>query len=260
MKAILNDVTRCTGCEKCVAACVEANSLGPVLPAQRSSRDRLSGQRLCSVAALPGGAFARKSCQHCVEPACVEACLVGAMTKTADGPVVYDKDKCIGCRYCMLACAFGVPRYEWEETLPFIRKCTMCNERVAEGKLPACVEACPHEALLFGERDEVLAEAHRRLEATPGLYVPRVYGEQDLGGTCVLYISPVPLDSLGWPEALGSKAIPEYTWPLISKTPAIALTVAGCLSAVTWIVRRRMRLADEQRAQENQEQQQEASS
>jgi len=246
MKAILIDVTRCSGCEQCVLACVEANGLGPELAAERSSRDRLSGRRLCSVAAVPGGAYARISCHHCLQPACVEACLVGALTKTAAGPVVYDADKCIGCRYCMLACPFGIPRYEWEQTRPFIRKCTMCSDRLAEGGLPACVEACPHEALLFGERDALLAEAHRRIRDKPNTYVDHVYGEHEVGGTCVLYISHVRLDSLGWPEVVGTKAIPEYTWPVISKTPAVALTMAGCLSAVTWIVQRRMKIAREQ--------------
>lgn len=249
MKAILIDVSRCTGCEQCVAACVKTNELGPELAAERAGHDRLSSRRLCSVAEVPGGAYARVSCHHCLEPACVEACLVGAITKTAAGPVVYDPDKCIGCRYCMLACPFGIPRYEWEQTRPFVRKCSMCSDRLNEGGLPACVEACPHEALLFGERDALVSEAHERIRDNPDVYVDHVYGEEEVGGTCVLYISPVELDSLGWPKVIGTKAIPEYTWPVISQTPTIGVAVAGCLSAVTWIIQRRMKIERQQKAE-----------
>jgi len=245
MKAILNDVTRCTGCEECVRACVSEHGLKPPLPAKRSSADRLSARRWCSVAAISDGGYARESCYHCLRPACVEACLVGAITKTAMGPVIYDADKCIGCRYCMLACPFGIPRYEWEQTQPFIRKCTMCSDRVADGRRPACVEACPHGAMLFGEREALLAEARQRIQAQPNLYVPHIYGEDEVGGTCVLYISHVRLEDLGWPRVVGSKPLPEYTWPVISKTPIIGLTVASGLSAVTWIVHRRMKIARE---------------
>jgi formate dehydrogenase iron-sulfur subunit len=126
----------------------------------------------------------------------------------------------------------------------------MCNDRVARGGLPACVEACPHEAMRFGDRQALLAEAHRRIRDNPGAYVDHVYGQDEVGGTCVLYISSVPLDSLGWPRAVGTKAIPDYTWPVISKTPAVGLTVAGCLSAITWIVQRRREIARQHAAEE----------
>jgi formate dehydrogenase iron-sulfur subunit len=248
MKAILNDVTRCTGCERCVQACVESNELAKEIPAARASPDRLSGRRLVSVVRIPGGAYARKACLHCLEPACAEACLVGAIKKTPGGPVVYDADKCIGCRYCMLACPFGIPRYEWDKTLPFITKCTMCAPLLAAGQAPACVEACPNEAIVFGEREDLLAEAHRRINSEPDLYVPHVYGEREVGGTCALYVSHVPLDTLGWPEKIGVKPVPAYTWPVISLTPGIAITVASVLSGVTWIVQRRMKIAAEQAA------------
>ncbi len=243
MKAILNDVTRCTGCARCVRSCVECNGLEQELPAVRAHPDGLSGRRLVSLVEAAGGAYARKSCLHCLEPACVEACLVGAITKTPQGPVVYDADRCIGCRYCMLACPFGIPRYEWDKTLPLITKCTMCAKRLKDGQAPACVEACPNEAIVFGERGELVAEARRRIESKPDLYLPHVYGEHEVGGTCALYVSHVPLDVLGWPARIGNKPVPAYTWPVISLTPGIALTVAGMLSGVTWIVQRRMKIA-----------------
>jgi formate dehydrogenase iron-sulfur subunit len=253
MKAILNDVTRCTGCERCIQACIEYNNLQEDLPAVRAGRDRLSGRRLASIVSAPGGAYARKSCLHCLKPACVEACLVGALTKSPQGPVVYDAEKCIGCRYCMLACPFSIPRYEWDKTLPFITKCTMCVQRLEAGQVPACVEACPHEAIMFGERDELMAEAHRRIESRSDLYLPHVYGEREVGGTCVLYVSHVPLEVLGWPERVGTKPIPAYTWPVISLTPGIAITVASVLTGVSWIVQRRMKIAAEQAAQTSEE-------
>jgi len=252
MNAILFDVTRCTGCETCVQACVTENNLGEALPAKRASRDRLSSRRFVSLVEVAPNAHARKSCLHCVEPACVDACLVGAIRKTPQGPVSYDADKCIGCRYCMLSCPFGIPRYEWDEKLPFVAKCTMCADRQQDGNLPACVEACPHDAVCFGERDELMAEAHRRIRKQPNTYLPHVYGEHEVGGTCVLYVSDVPLDALGWPEEVGTKSLSAMTWPVMSKTPGLALTVFGGLSALTWIIQRRNKMARERAEQEPQ--------
>jgi formate dehydrogenase iron-sulfur subunit len=146
----------------------------------------------------------------------------------------------------MLACPFGIPRYEWDKKLPFITKCTMCADRLDVGKAPACVEACPYGAIVFGEREDLLAEAHHRIRSKPDLYLPHVYGEREVGGTCVLYVSHVPLDVLGWPELIGTKTVPAYTWPVISLTPGIGLTVATLLSSITWIIHRRMKIAGEQ--------------
>jgi formate dehydrogenase iron-sulfur subunit len=227
-----------------VAACVETNGLDPTA-AQRdraTTKDGLSANRLLSLVEIDGR-FVRKSCMHCLEPACVAACLVGGITKTPDGPVVYDPDKCIGCRYCMLACPFHVPRYEWGETTPFMAKCALCFDRLAEGRVPACVEACPEGALEFGDRDALLDEAYRRVATHPHLYRPRVWGESELGGTTVLYVSDVDLGDLGFGRSAGPPAsIPSLTQPLIEKTPAIGLTVASCLLGVNWVIRRRMRL------------------
>jgi len=252
MKGILIDVTRCTGCERCAAACVEANGLDRVrAEADRATTpDGLSADRYTSVIGLGDGRFAKKSCMHCQEPSCVSACLVGGITRSPDGAVVYDPDKCIGCRYCMLACPFSVPRYEWDETVPFMRKCDMCADRQTEGKPPACVEACPNQALVFGDREALLAEAHQRLAARPDAYHQHVWGEEEFGGTGVLYVSDVELGSLGWPEA-PPPSIPSLTHPLISKTPHIGLSVAAGLLGVNWIIRRRMTLADDGEAGEH---------
>jgi len=241
MHGILIDVTKCTGCERCAAACVEAHGLDAIrADADRATTaDGLSANRYTSVIKVDDGRFGKKSCMHCQEPSCVEACLVGGITKSPDGPVIYDPAKCIGCRYCMLACPFSVPRYEWDETIPFMRKCDMCAGRLTEGKQPACVEACPTQALIFGEREELLKLAHDRLDAHPAGYRQHVWGEEEFGGTSVLYISDVDLGSLGWPEA-DPASIPSLTHPLISKTPHIGLGVAAGLLGVNWIVKRRM--------------------
>jgi formate dehydrogenase iron-sulfur subunit len=181
---------------------------------------------------------------HCLEPSCVSACLVGSLTKTAEGPVVYDPEKCIGCRYCMLACPFHVPRYEWSETTPFVRKCDMCFQRQLEGRQPACVDACPNEALRFGERERLLSEARQLIASGGGRYLPRVWGEHEFGGTCVLCVSDMDLGALGWPDS-ETEAIPSLTEPLIAKTPVIGLGVMGVILGVNWVIRRRMRLAAE---------------
>jgi formate dehydrogenase iron-sulfur subunit len=246
MYAILVDVTKCTCCELCVQACVDINHLDKT----RADVDRailsdgLSANRLSSVLKVSDGRFARKSCMHCLEPSCVSACLVGGITKRPDGPVVYDPDKCIGCRYCMLACPFHIPRYEWDETHPYMKKCAMCFERIDAGKNPACVDACPNRALVFGERSELLRRAHATVAGDPSRYRNHVWGEHEFGGTSVLYISDVDLQELDWPE-YRMASIASLTEPLIEKTPFIGFGVATGLLGLSWIVKRRMQLCAE---------------
>jgi formate dehydrogenase iron-sulfur subunit len=251
MYGILVDVTRCTGCEKCVDACIKANDLN-YDKAQIdgvSTRDGLSADRLSTIIKLGNGRFAKKSCMHCEEPSCVSACLVGGITKSPEGPVVYDPSKCIGCRYCMLACPFHIPRYEWDSTHPYMMKCDMCYDRLKEGQLPACVEACPNKAIVFGDREELLKKAHERIAANPKKYINHVWGEDEFGGTSVMYISDVDLDKLDWPN-VSSLSIPELTEPLISKTPFIGLSVMAGLLSINWVIGRRMKLAEERKKQE----------
>jgi formate dehydrogenase iron-sulfur subunit len=241
--AILVDVTRCTGCERCAAACAEANQRDLVAAEadRATTRDGLSANRWCTVMEAEKGRFARKSCMHCLEPSCVSACLVGSLQKTPDGPVVYDPDKCIGCRYCMLACPFHVPRYEWSRVAPLMRKCDLCAERLRRAERPACVEACPHDALSFGAREELLERAHEIIRDHPGRYLPHVWGETELGGTSVLYVSDVDLATLGWPGG-DAAAIPDITEPVIEKTPLLGGTVLAGVWGLSAIIQRRQRL------------------
>lgn len=243
MYGILIDVTRCTGCEKCVAACTKRNGLDP----WQSDRDRavtadgLSEHRVSTILKVADGRFARKSCMHCMDPACASACPVGALKKTEAGPVLYDRAKCIGCRYCMLACPFHVPRYQWDKTTPFVVKCDMCSDRIARNQPPACVEACPAGALKFGDREGLLAEAQAAIREHAERYRSHVWGEKEFGGTSLMYVSDVDLEALGWP-ARREPPIPSLTVPLVHKTPFIGLGVAMSLVGLNWIIKRRAEL------------------
>jgi len=242
MVGILIDVTKCTGCEKCVEACVEANHIDPVAAAgdRATSKDGLSANLLCALESVHGR-YVRKACMHCNEPSCAAACPVGALVKTRLGPVEYDRSKCIGCRYCMLACPYEIPRYEWDRTMPYVRKCTLCFDRLKEGKRPACVDACPHEVLTFGDRASLLRKAHALIRDNPRRYLPRVWGESSWGGASVLYVSDVDLTAAGWPPE-SRAAIPSITDPIIRKTPVIGLTVGFGLWAAMAVIRRRRKL------------------
>ncbi len=244
-KGILIDVTKCTGCETCVNACVENNNLNPVLPVSNAKEDGLSGNRFTAIVQLNQDRFAKKSCLHCVDPGCVNACIAGAIKKTELGAVVYDPDICIGCRYCMLACPVGIPRYEWDKKLPYVRKCDMCYDRLLEGKIPACVEACPNGVLKFGDRSELLKEAKQIIKANPDIYSDHIYGESEFGGTSVIYITDVRLDKLGWTTSMEDRSITDYTWPVISKTPFIGGGMMAFLTGTLFIINRRMKLENE---------------
>ena len=242
--AILIDITRCVGCEECVLACKEENDLGPDrLRLGQEAVDGLSASRFSTILRYPDDHFVRQQCRHCLEPACVSACLVGAMQKTPEGPVIYDAELCMGCRYCLVACPYGIPRYEWDTAAPLVKKCTLCYHLITEGKEPACVEACPEDALLFGERDELLAEAHNRIAASPGTYLDHVYGETEVGGTSVLYLSDISLGFLGWAENLGDGDLPHLTHAALKKVPWMVAGMGSLMGGVYWVINRRMKLA-----------------
>ncbi len=244
--AILIDTTRCKGCELCVAACKQENDLGRDRPWRgQGAVDQLSATRFSTVLRQPDDWFVLQQCRHCLEPACVSACLVGAMQQSPEGPVIYDGDKCMGCRYCLMACPYGIPRYQWDTAAPLVRKCTMCYHRLEEGREPACVEACPEEATILGSRPQLLEEAHRRLQANPTEYIQRVYGEHEVGGTSVLYISGFSLDFLAWRPTLDERPLPELTWASLKKVPPVILMMSGLMAGVHWTINRRMRLAAE---------------
>jgi formate dehydrogenase iron-sulfur subunit len=242
--AILNDTTLCTGCERCVEACRQENKLGADLPRRwKQHIDDLSSTRFTTIVRREGDHFVRRFCRHCEQPACVSACIVGALQKTPEGPVIYDSSKCIGCRYCIMSCPYGIPRYDWENPVPHVQKCILCYPRIREGRAPACIEACPEKATIFGPRDEMLREAHRRIEMNPERYVHAVVGETEAGGTSVIYISDISLGFLSYNPRPGTGPYPALTWSALSKVPPLVVGMAGLMTGIYWIVERRMKLS-----------------
>jgi formate dehydrogenase iron-sulfur subunit len=232
--AILNDLTKCIGCRACVLACGEINGLpAPGPEAKLSATTWTAVERRA-------GLNVRRQCMHCLEPACVSVCPVAALRKTELGPVVYDESRCIGCRYCMVGCPFGIPKYEWDKALPRVRKCILCFEkRVSQGLKPACTEACPTGATIFGERDDLIAVALDRIRSQPELYVEHVYGLREAGGTSVLYLSSVPFDEIGFKTGLKSDPYPALTWDVLSKLPNVVGVGGLLLFGIWWISNRR---------------------
>lgn len=238
--AMLIDVTRCVGCGQCRDACQTQNEQ-PFSDAETFSQDQFNYVKAVQVE--DGERYVRRQCMHCEEPACASVCPVGALQKTAEGPVVYSADKCMGCRYCMVACPFSVPTYQWDKRAPQVRKCSFCAGRLVKGEQPACAAACPAEATIFGDRDELLAEAHRRIQEQPDLYVPTVYGEREAGGTSMLYLSDVPFETLGLPVGIPEESLPGLTFKVLSKIPSISMMWGTALAGTWWVIHRRMTLA-----------------
>jgi len=241
--AILTDVTRCTGCRRCVAACKEAQGLELDVPRDWQRNDGLSARNWTSILQREEGRYVRKQCRHCLEPACASACPVGALHQTERGAVVYDSDKCLGCRYCMMACPYGIPRYDWDEPVPYVRKCILCYDRLEQGQPPACTAACPDEATIFGERDALIAEAHRRIRDNPGKYIDRVWGEHEFGGTSVLYLSDIDLGFLVYGSHTGTTPLPATTEKAMKSVPYAFVGMGGAMLGINWIIKRRRKLA-----------------
>ena len=239
--AILTDTTKCIGCNECGIACKKINRLGPDAPRRWDVDDGLSARNWTSIVEGPANSFVRKQCRHCLEPACVSACPVGALTKSPTGAVVYDNSKCMGCRYCMMACPFGIPRYDWDQPVPYVRKCILCNDRIQNGGQPACTEACPTKASIFGDRDSLISEAHQRARDNPRLYADKVWGESELGGTSVLYVSNADLSFLAPGKQLGSTAVPERTAAAMESVPFVFTGVVAAMAGLNWIIGRRMK-------------------
>lgn len=244
--AMLYDATICVGCNACTNACRQWNGTAPELDA-RGTYDaprELSADTYTLIQLYKEGdeySFVKRQCMHCVDPACVSGCPVSALQKTSDGPVTYDKDRCIGCRYCMYACPFHVPRFEWDTArFPVIAKCHFCYESRIQKDLggPACADRCPTGALIWGSRGELMAEAQARIEAEPSRYVNRIYGQDDVGGTSVLYLSHIPFEKLGL-ENLGTEPIPavsEQTATIV--LPTIFVGGPLILAAIRYIHKR----------------------
>ncbi|HQL47450.1 MAG: Formate dehydrogenase, nitrate-inducible, iron-sulfur subunit [Acidobacteria bacterium ADurb.Bin340] len=231
-KALLIDISLCVGCNACQDACKVENNLAP-------GEEKALSPTAYTALDDYDGVFVRRLCQHCEVPTCVSVCPVGAFTKTPEGPVLYDAGKCIGCRYCMQACPFNVPRYEWASTRPRVQKCIFCAPRLAKGLPTACAEACPTGATVFGDRDEMLRQALEHIAARPKELVHRIYGREEVGGTSVFYLSPVPFERLGFETTLGSEPLPMLTMSALSKVPNVVAVGGTLLAGIWWITNRR---------------------
>ncbi len=243
MKALLIDTIRCTGCRSCQVACKEWNELpaeetsffgGPGYQNPKDLSKNTWNLITFNEVKLNGRLkwiFGKKQCMHCLEPGCVSACPVGALEKTADGPVIYHKNICIGCRYCMLACPFQIPRFDFDSPNPYITKCRLCHDRQEMGEIPACAKACPTGAITFGEREDMVREAQRRIAENPDKYHHKVYGLEEAGGTCVLHISSVPFEEIGYITDIPNEPVCANVKPAMKAIPAVMLGAALILGA-----------------------------
>lgn len=227
-------------------ACKEANHLDTDLPKVWQKNDGLSADNWTSIVQKPGSRFVRKQCRHCLKPACVAVCPVGALHKTEIGAVVYDSEKCMGCRYCMMACPYGIPRYDWDKSVPYVKKCMLCYDRIKKGSTPACTNACPEGATIFGEREQLLKIAHEMIKKNPGKYINKVWGERELGGASVLYISDIDLGFLSYQTKIASQPLPDKIEPVMRSVPFTFLGMGGAMLGINWIIRRRMELNKEE--------------
>jgi Fe-S-cluster-containing dehydrogenase component len=244
---VLVDLTRCVGCRSCEAACnAEQNLPQPekpftdatVLKEQEHGRPRRTDDTCYTVVNrydVPGldhPLFRKVQCNHCQEPACVSSCFVNAYTKTPEGAVIYNPEVCVGCRTCMIACPFYIPTFKYSSAFePRIMKCIFCYDtRLKDGRPPACVEACPQEALTFGKRDDLIRRGRRRIEQNSGRYVDHIYGEYEAGGTSWLYLSSVPFDKVGFTTEIPHEPILDSVKNFLGIVPMV-LTIWPALFA-----------------------------
>ncbi len=249
---VLHDVTRCVGCRSCEEACNTVNQLAPpekpftdksVLKTKRRTTTK-AYTVVNSYGNSDSPVFRKIQCNHCLEPACASACFVAAFKKQKNGPVVYDPSVCVGCRYCMIACPFNIPAYQYDEPFtPEVVKCTMCAPRLEKGQLPGCVEACPKEALTFGKRDDLLKIARERIRKHPDRYEEHIYGEHEMGGTSWLYLSGLPFKEIGMREDLGITPAPALTAGALSVVPMVAALWPVFLTGMYGMTKRREKIA-----------------
>ena len=283
--AKLIDTTKCIGCHACQVSCKEWNGLPGVNTQLQQSSIFGSFQNPTTLDAdtymlithhevddpkAPAGfrdIYTKRQCMHCDEPACVSACPVTALKKSEEGPVVYHPEICIGCRYCMWACPFGAISAQWDTLAPEISKCTLCVDRLypvapverngqplslADAKrftsahaVPACVKACPADALDFGEREDMLKKAKDRISSAQGKYVDHIYGEKEAGGTATLYLSAVPFEQIGLPT-VGTHSYPGRSIAALKAVPPAVIALGALLGGAFALGKRKLAVAKEE--------------
>ena len=255
---VLHDINKCIGCRKCEEACNQVNELPKPEKAfddlsvlnekRRTHADIYTVVNRFEVNSKP--VHVKKQCNHCMEPACASACFVKAFEKKPNGSVVYDESVCVGCRYCMVACPFNIPAYEYDDAFsPKVTKCTLCAPRIQKGQLPGCVESCPKDALIFGNRKELIKIAKQRIYKYPDQYIDHVYGEHEMGGTSWLYISGTSFSKIGMREDLGITSAPALTAGPLGAVPIIVGLWPVLLTGVYAISKRKDKVAAEEQAE-----------
>lgn len=254
---VLFDSVRCIGCRKCEGACNTVNEM-PKPDKPFSDLTVLEQKRRTTPVAhtvvnqyFPAGSktpvFRKIQCNHCLEPACASACFVQAFKKTPSGAVEYDASVCVGCRYCMVACPFEIPTYEYNKAFtPRVMKCTLCQPRIEKGQLPGCVEVCPTEALTFGKRKDLLKIARERIHKFPDKYIDHIYGEREMGGTSWLHLSGVSFSDIGMREDLGNKAAGELTAGALGAVPIVVGLWPVLLTGIYAVSKRKEKVAQEE--------------
>jgi formate dehydrogenase iron-sulfur subunit len=256
-KGVLVDLTKCIGCGSCTVACklYNGNKWIEHKAAASGERAELADENWTVIQKFrvrqTGSQsrdrqetnsevwrFVKRQCLHCEEPACASACFAKAFQKTEAGPVVYYPHNCVGCRYCMVACPFGIPKFEWDKPFPVLTKCMMCSGRVANGEHPACVSVCPTNVMKFGDRDGLLAEAKEIIAQNPK-YVQHIYGEKEAGGTCWIYISDTPFEQIGFKTNVPQKPIPSYTSSYMHFTPVFGAVWGLILTGLYFMTKRK---------------------
>lgn len=256
---VLHDITRCVGCRLCEEACNKVNELPKpdkdfkdLTVLESSRRTTPKAYTVVNRYSLDKSrpVFRKNQCNHCLEPACASACFVRAFKKNENGAVVYNPDVCVGCRYCMVACPFEIPAYDYDDPFtPEVKKCTMCSSRIEKGLLPGCVEACPKEALTFGKRKDLLKIARERIAKHPDRYLDHIYGENEMGGTSWLYLSGVPFSNIGMREDLGITPAPSLTSGALSVVPMVVGLWPVFLAGMYGMTKRREKIAEEEKEQ-----------
>ena len=259
-KGVLFDATRCIGCRKCEVGCNEVNNLAkpekPFTDLSVLDTTRRTENEAYTVVnkyeqkdGLP--VYRKIQCMHCLEPSCASACFVSAFSKQPSGAVTYDESVCVGCRYCMIACPLEIPTYTYNDPItPKVIKCDLCDANMKAGKIstPGCVNSCPKEALVYGERDELIKIARNRLEADPEKYIDHVYGENEVGGTSWLFISGVPFSEIGLREDLGTVSGPELNSGALSVVAMVPALWPLLLAGVYGITKRTDKINKKEKA------------
>ena len=250
---VLVDIPKCIGCRRCEYACQEAAGFNPPPVTEFEDKSVFAEQRR----PMPGSytvinkyedprnpdqpVYNKFNCLHCIDPACMSACLVTAFSKKPSGPVIYDPWRCMGCRYCMIACPFEIPTYDYDKPLtPQVRKCNLCDHLVPDTQeVPACVKICPEEVMTYGPREELLELARAKIRQEPDVYVDHIYGEHEAGGTSWLWLSSMPFDQVGF-KHFGHTAPPRLTESIQHaefKFFIPPLMWYGLLGAAMWLTR-----------------------